>query len=78
MWLEISALAIRKRSIAAMTRENSEEEGARATDAVFDIRGSFLETVSSAVSFRKGSYVYQMPKSMHAIAWQHALFRIAA
>ncbi|QHP71805.1 hypothetical protein EI171_33665 [Bradyrhizobium sp. LCT2] len=31
-------------------------------------RNSFLETVSSAVSFRKGIYVYQMPMSMHAIA----------
>ncbi|QFI77071.1 hypothetical protein F8237_04295 [Bradyrhizobium betae] len=41
-------------------------------------RNSFLETVSIAVSFRKAIYVYQMPVSMHAIAWQHARSRIAA
>lgn len=35
--LEISALAVRKLSIAAIRRENSEEEGARATEAVLDI-----------------------------------------
>ena len=37
----------------------------------------FLETVSDAVSFRRAIYVYQMPVSMHAIAWQHSLSRIA-
>ena len=41
-------------------------------------RNPFLETVSIAVSFRRAIYVYQMPMSMHAIAWQHAVLRIAA
>ena len=68
MWLEISALAISKRSSAAMKRANSEGEGASATEAVLDIGISFLETVSNAVSFRKAIYVYQMPLSMDAIA----------
>jgi hypothetical protein len=61
-----------------MNRANSEVEGARATEAVLDIGIPFLETVSGAVSFRRAIYVYQMPMSMHAIAWQHALCRIAA
>ena len=41
-------------------------------------RNSFLETVSIAVSFREAIYVYQMPKSMHSIAWQHSVCCIAA
>ena len=68
MLLEISALAIRKRSTAAMKRANSEAEGASATEAVLDIGIPFQRTVSIAVSFRRLFYVYQMPMSMHAIA----------
>ena len=78
MRFEISALAIRRRSTAAIKRANKEVEGASATVAVLDIGIPFLETVSSAVSFRRAIYVYQMPLSMHAAAWQHTIYRIAA
>jgi hypothetical protein len=77
LWFEISALAIRKRSTAAMNRANSEDEGAKATEAVLDIGIPFLETVSLAVSFLGAIYVYQMPVSMPVVAWQHAVHRIA-
>ena len=68
MRLETCALAIKNRSIEASRRANSEAEGARATEAVLDIGNSFLETVSSAVSFREELYVYQMPMSTRLFA----------
>lgn len=47
---EISALAIRKLSIAAIRRANSDDEGARATEAVLDIGNPFLEAANPAAS----------------------------
>lgn len=75
---EISALAIRRPSIAATRRAKSEEEGASAAEAVFDIGNPFLETVSLAVS-SKGQFMYtrcQYPHSclhgsMRHLALQH-------